>query len=251
MDPCIIQDILGIWNTKETCSLFEGLSTKTWDLFDFSTWCNLTILLTVGDDIFRDGLVESWHVWQEGTTCRIDINTNLVNHGIDDEIKIFREFLLTNIMLVLAYSDWFRVNLNQLSQWVLKTTGNGNGRAFFDRQVWELMSSQLWCRVDRGTTFIDNNIRSLWKILEDFCHKSFTFTTGCSITNSDNLNGMLFNEVSQVFLSLGNLGLTGWSHWIDNLRCNELTSLVNYGQLSPCTKGWVKTEYHLTFKWWN
>ena len=31
----------------------------------------------------------------------VDIDTDLVNHGIYDEIKIFREFLLTNIMLVL------------------------------------------------------------------------------------------------------------------------------------------------------
>ena len=152
-------------------------------------------------------------------------------------------------MLVLAYSDWFRVNLNQLSQWILKTTGNGNGRAFFDRQVWELMAGQLWRRVDRGTTFINNDIGSLWEILEDFCHKGFTFTTSCPITNSNNLNGMFLNEVSQVFLSLGNLGLTGWSHWIDNLRRNEFPCLVNDSQLSPCTKGWVKTKYHLTFKW--
>ena len=76
-------------------------------------------------------------------------------------------------MLVLADTDGFGIDFDQLGQGILEPAGDGDGGAFLYRQIWKFMTGQFGGGVDRSPAFIDNDIAHPGKILQDFCHKTF------------------------------------------------------------------------------
>ena len=75
-------------------------------------------------------------------------------------------------MLVLADTDGFWIDFDQLCQGILEPTGDGDGGAFLHRQIWKFMAGQFGGGVDRGPAFIDDDIAHIWEVLQDFGHKT-------------------------------------------------------------------------------
>ncbi|MNI69165.1 hypothetical protein D3C76_1578610 [compost metagenome] len=102
--------------------------------------------------------------------------------------------LLRDIMLILAYANCLRLNLNKLSKWVLQTTSNGHCTAFCYIQVRKLLLCQLRCRIHTCSSFIDDQISQILilAVRNNLGYKLLCLTRRSTVAN--------YNERNVVFI---------------------------------------------------
>ena len=89
MDTRIVQEIIPIWNPQEACRLLKGLIAQARHFFQLLSGSQRSLFFAVLDNIFRDSFVETSDMGKKGGAGSIDIDTDLVNHRIDDEVQAF------------------------------------------------------------------------------------------------------------------------------------------------------------------
>ena len=90
-------------------------------------------------------------------TCRIYFNTHGIDAAHDHIVKASPEDALVHIMLVLADTDGFRINLYQLSQWIDEAPADRDSAADSHVMVRKFFTRRFRGRVNRCTAFIDHD----------------------------------------------------------------------------------------------
>ncbi len=129
------------WSAAQTPDI-ERLITKTRHLADRGTVRKRAIRIAVLDDILRQHLIQTRHPFKQRSRRRIDVHTDSVHTIFDGGIQRSCQRLLVHIVLILTDADGLGIDLHQLCQRVLQTTGNGNGPAQTDIQFGKLSRSK-------------------------------------------------------------------------------------------------------------
>ena len=83
----------------------------------------------VRDHRLRQRGAEAGDVAEQGGGSGVQLDSDFVDHGLDDAIELFTEGRLIDVVLVLADADRSGVDLHQLSEWILKSPADGDGAA--------------------------------------------------------------------------------------------------------------------------
>ena len=143
--------MLSTEDAKETCRLLVGDVAETWDFFQLSTSFERTVLITIGNDVRGDTGVESSDVSEQLARGCVYFHTDAVhttNHRI---IEAGFQEILIHVVLILADSDTFGIELNQLSKWVHESTTNGNSTTDGDIFIGKFFTGDFTSRVDGST----------------------------------------------------------------------------------------------------
>ena len=104
MNSRIIQRILRIRNTQETCTLLEHLLTQTLNLKQLLPRSISTILRTILHDIFSQSRADTGNIAQEITTCSIEVYTHAIHAALYGIVQLLLQKPLIHIMLILTHT---------------------------------------------------------------------------------------------------------------------------------------------------
>src|SRR5215813_10814457 len=101
------------------------------------------MLIAIRDGILCKLISDTGNVFQQIDRRIVQVNTNPIHAGFDDCSETALQFLLINIMLILADTNglWFR--LYQLCQRILQTSRDGYGAADCNIELWKFLSRSL------------------------------------------------------------------------------------------------------------
>ena len=116
------------------------------------------ILFAESDDVIGDGFVQTGNVLQQWRTGRVQVDADLVHGGFDDEVQAFAQLFLGNVMLILADTNRFRIDLHQFGKRILQTARDADGTAFFDLEIREFLTSDIASGINRSARFIDDSV---------------------------------------------------------------------------------------------
>ena len=98
----------------------------------------------------------------------IEVNADGVNAILHYFRKRILELSLIHVVLILADADGFWLNLDQLVEWVLKTSSQGDRASFLDAKFWEFGFAKFGGAINRGAAFVDDeNLNRKMVILND------------------------------------------------------------------------------------
>ena len=143
MDAGHIERLLAAAYSQETCTLFKCFWPQLWNLKQRSAVPESAVLLAVGHDVLRDRLIDAGDIGKERGGGGVYVNADAVHAVLNDTGQGFVQLCLVHVMLILADSDRLRVDLDKLSQRILKPSGDGGSTSGCDVVVREFFCGQL------------------------------------------------------------------------------------------------------------
>ena len=141
----VVKDLLTAGDTKEACALGECLLTDLRNLKYLGAVLELTVLLSILNDVLCSGCIDARNVGKKRVGCGVDVNAYTVNTILDNATESLGESCLLHIVLILTYADRARLDLYKLGKWVLKSTCDRNSRTLHNVKIGELLSRKLGC----------------------------------------------------------------------------------------------------------
>src|SRR5581483_9313405 len=92
---------------------------------------------------------------------RVQVDADLVDAGLDDRLQRLLELAGADVVLVEADADVLRVDLDQLTERVLKAAADGDGAARGGVVVGELLAADGAGRIDAGAGLVDDDVGQL------------------------------------------------------------------------------------------
>src|SRR6266404_737258 len=96
---------------------------------------------------------------------RIQIYTDAIYTNIYDQVEILFQQALRYIMLILSDTNAFRVDLDQLCQWILQPTCDRNRATNRQIQIGEFLAGNIARTIDTGTGLVDKHHRKVETII--------------------------------------------------------------------------------------
>jgi hypothetical protein len=119
-----IERIVAVADAQEPCRKLESLGPEPRHLLENRAGAKRTVRLTVNNNAVRQSFADAGDSRQQGRGRRVDVNPHGVDAILDHRIDRPRKFVFAEIVLILADADRLRINLDQLSQRVLKPPGD-------------------------------------------------------------------------------------------------------------------------------
>ena len=120
-------------------------------------------------------------------TCRINIHTDRINTILDSLIQRFLKLTLINIMLILSYSDRFRIYFHQFRKRIHQTPADRYSTSYSYIILRKFFSGNFRSRINRCTIFTDDKYLD-FSIITQIGNKIFCFPTCRTITDRYCLN---------------------------------------------------------------
>ena len=154
-------------------------------------------------------------------------------------------------MLILPYTNGFRIDLNQLSQRILNTSCNGCGTSLSYIKIGKFICSKLTCRVNRSTRLICNYILNLRfrNLLQHINNNLLRLSGSSTISNRNQGNAILLDHSFYCILRSANLLLVSRGSWINNCGIQNFSSRIYNSQLTACTEGRIPSKDSLSGDW--
>ena len=160
-----VQQILGVFDTKESRRLLERLLAETFNFPKLGTRPEQAVVIAIRNDVLSKLVADTRNVFQQIDRCGIEIHADAVHTRFHNRRKAFLQFLLIDIVLILADADRFRIRLHQFGQRILQPARNRNRAAHRDIQFGKFFARALGGRVDRGTRFADDDHKHVELVL--------------------------------------------------------------------------------------
>ena len=151
-------------------------------------------------------------------------------------------------MLILSYTDRFRIDLYQLRQWVLQSSCNRSRTSLSHIKVWKFLCCQFTCGIYGSACLIcDHILYFFWNFFQKFHDNLLRFSGSCSISHRYQFNMILCDQFFQYFLCRLDLSLRSGRCRINNRSIQHLSCLVHYSQFASCTKSRVPAQYYFSY----
>ena len=121
-----------------------------------------TVRVAMRDDVGGQFGTDACDVSQQGGAGGVDIHADAVDHAFDHAVEGVRQGSLIDIVLIHAHADGFGIDLDQLSERILRAAGNGYCAANGDIEIGEFGAGEGGCGIDRRARFVDDQIFGLW-----------------------------------------------------------------------------------------
>ena len=138
-----VQRVIAVVDAQEARALLKCFRPQTAHLQQLLAVLELTVLITPGDDILRHHTGQARHAGQQRHGSGVQVHADGVNAVFHHRIQLARQLRLADVVLILAHADGFRVNLHQLRQRILQTTGDRDRTAQGNVQIRELLRCQF------------------------------------------------------------------------------------------------------------
>ena len=185
----IVQRIFGLSNTDKSSTLLVGFFAQTRHLFQLTAAREWPIFAAVLHDVFGQFFADATYVTQQVFAGGIYIYSHRIHaahHGI---VQFFFEFGLVDVVLVLAYTNGFGINFNQLGQRIGQAAANRNSPTNGHVIIRKFVAGNFGCRVHRSAGFTHH--KYLYRLVKgDFFNEKFGFPRSSSVANSNGFNSI-------------------------------------------------------------
>src|SRR5215467_9992324 len=153
------------------------------------------------------------------------------------------ELPLIDIMLVLADADRFWVDLHQLCERVLQTTGDRDGAAHSEVETGELLAGKIGSGVTGSTRFIHPNRENTLGFLaaKKVAHESICLARGGTVSDGNRSHVVFSNEPFQ--LLRGTVSVVLRRMRVYNIMGEEPAGLIHHGDLAAGADAGVDSEH--------
>ena len=242
----IIQRILTFLDTEETGALFECLFTHAGNFQQFAAGLERTVLGTVIHDVLRQRWTEAGNISEQMLTGRIDIDTDQVHAAFDSLVETLFQCALFDVVLVLAYADAFRIDLDQFGKRVHQAAADTDGSANRHVVLRELVASYLGCRIDGGAIFADNEHLHL-AVVTDVGNELFRLAACRPVADGNCIDGIGRNQLGYFCRSL-TLFILGRMR-IDGFVVQQRSLCVETDQLTAGPVTGIDSQHTLLSQW--
>ena len=214
-------------DTQEARALFKGLRPQTADLQQLLAILELAVLIAPGDDILRHHAGQTGDAGKQRDGSGIQVDADGVHAVFHHRVQLTRQLGLADIVLILADADGFRIDLHQLGQRVLQTTGDRDRAAQGNIEIRELQRRQFGGGIHGRARFADDNLlrghfRELLLHVEE---ETLGFTRSGTVADRHQLNVVLFTQRGNRHRRFS--GLPGMR--VDGIGSHQLAGAVNDG----------------------
>ena len=166
MHACGIQWVIAVLDTHKARTLFKGFRPQLGHFQKLPAVGKPAVCLPVIHDIFRNGLCNAGNIGKQRRRCGIQIHAHPVHTVFHHTAQRFAQLFLVHIMLVLAHTDGFGINLHQFCQGILEPSCDGRGTSLAYVKFRKLFCGQLAGRIHGSPGFIHNHI--LYRTIQFF-----------------------------------------------------------------------------------
>ncbi len=157
MDGGAVEGVLAVSDAQEAGGLLEGFGADTGNLVELGAGAELSVLVAVSDDVERGAFGDAGNVAEQGPGGGVEVDADAIDATLDDGLKGLLELTLIDVVLVLADTDGFGIDLDQLGERVLETTGDRDGAADGEVEVRKLLAGDVGCGVNAGSGLGDGD----------------------------------------------------------------------------------------------
>ena len=143
-------------------------------------------------------------------------------------------------MLVLTYPDRLRINLHQLGQRVHQPTSDGYRPANRYVILRELVPGYLRSRINWCATFTHDKHLYI-PVITQILDKSFGFTSGRTVTDSNRLDSVRVDQVGNFIGCL--LHLVLWRMRINGFIMHQISRLIQTNNLTSRAESRIYTQH--------
>ena len=118
MNPRIIERLISI-EFEKTGRLSKRCRANPWNIHQLLPVCKRSLFITVLDHSSRQQLIETRNVSQQRRTCSINIDTNIIDAGLNDLIESLLQLLDVQVVLIHADPDMLRLDFDEFAEGVL------------------------------------------------------------------------------------------------------------------------------------
>ena len=240
MNAGMIQQLLAFRNPQEPCALLKGLGAQLGHLFQLGSGGKGAVFLPKGHNIFGSGRGQAGNLLQQAPGGGVHIHAHgidaVLHHGAQGGIQL----LLGAVMLVLAHADGLGVDFYQLGQGVLKTAGNGNGRAQIHIILRKFLRSQGRGRIYGSAGLVYDHITGLGEGTQQLHGHGFRLPGGGAVSDGNVPDLMLAHEPGKhgnglLFLSFTEGG-------VDHAGIQHLAGGIHHGYLAAIAVAGVQAH---------
>src|SRR5262249_42133207 len=111
-------------------------------------------------DAARERSTDTGDLGEQVRGRRIDVHADRVDAALHHRFEALLEEAGRDVVLILAYADALRVDLDQLGQRILQAARDGDGAADGQIELGELVARHVARAVDAGAGFADHDHRN-------------------------------------------------------------------------------------------
>ncbi len=239
-----IQRVVAVRNAHKARTLFVSLRPQLGHLKQLRPVGKSAVGFPVIHDISGDHLTHAGNIFQKGCGSGIQVHAYFIHAVFHHAVQRLTQFLLVHIVLVLAHTDGFRIDLHKLRQRILQSSGDGSGASLSHVKVGEFFCGQLTRRVHRRTRLVDDHIlyRRI-KFFQQLHDHLLGFSGGRAVTDRD--QGYIVFPDQSLKLCLGLRHLVLRCRGIDHFRVKHFTRLIHHRQLTAGTESRIPAKNHL------
>jgi len=153
VDAGAIERVLRIADAQEAGGLFERFRAHAGHFLQRSAGLEGAVLVPERNNVRGQRFVEPGYPGEQRRGGCVHIHADGVHAVLDDGGERMRQGGLVNIMLVLADTDRFRLDLHKLRQRILQAPGNRHRAADGDIHVRKLLRGEFGGRINRRAGF--------------------------------------------------------------------------------------------------
>ena len=138
-----IERVVTFAHADEAGGLFEGFGTESGNLEELCSRIEVAVCFAMGHNFFGHGGADASDVGEEFSRSGIEFDADAVDAAFDDFFEFFLEKRLVDVVLILSDTDGFGVDFDEFGEWVLKSSGDGNGAPDGQIQVGKFFAGQV------------------------------------------------------------------------------------------------------------
>ena len=146
----VVKRIVCTRYAEESGTLHERHRSETRHLLQFCTRMERTVLFTIFHDVLCRCGVQTAHIHQQVTACRVEVYAHRVDARLHHHVQALLQLALVHVVLVLSHADALRVNLHKLRQRIHQTSAYRHRAAHRDILVRKLLTCSLRSGVYRS-----------------------------------------------------------------------------------------------------
>ena len=245
VDARVVEDVLRLRDTQEAGALFVRLRAEFRHLLELRAAGELAVLLTVRDDVLRDGPVDAGDVRQERGRRRVEVRADGVDTVLDDAVEGFSQLFLRHVVLVLADADRLRVDLDEFRERVLQTAADRDGGPDVDVEVRELFRRELRSGIDGRAGFGHDHVGDasaglLFELADGLGGKDLGLFRGRAVADRDDVDVVFLQQFLDGVLRLRVLAVAVGD--VDDRRVEDLAGAVDDRGLTAHAVAGVERE---------
>jgi hypothetical protein len=107
-----IERVIATADSEKACGLFECLRADAGNLCDLGARAKAAVLIAVLDDVVRRAFVDTCDIAQQSPRSGVEIDADAIDATLDDRFEATLQLALIDIVLILADSNRFGVDLD-------------------------------------------------------------------------------------------------------------------------------------------